>query len=46
MIAHYTRHVRPNMAIIETSTNITVAAYDFNLNKLVLIYNGMEPQDI
>lgn len=36
-LAHYTRHIRSGMSIIESGHNHTVAAYDLEGNRLVIV---------
>jgi len=37
VLAHYTRHIRPGMTIIDGGEGNTIAAYDANARKLVLV---------
>ncbi len=37
VLAHYTRHIRPGMTIIDSGEDNTVAAYDLARRKLVLV---------
>jgi galactan endo-1,6-beta-galactosidase len=40
VLAHYTRHIRPGMTILETGDRETVAAYDPKRRKLVIVAIG------